>query len=150
MLHFISYAYIFYIVLTISMGKIMDIDSLTYGELKQIANLFNRPAQSSGLVGDYIGKYVIVRSRNEGVNAGIVKAADDTGVVLSDARRIWYHRPKDKAVCWYEGVAQTGLSDDSKVSCAVPEKAIVEDYSITVCTAAAEKSIREIATYEQN
>lgn len=88
-----------------------------------------------------IGKKVIVRSRNEGVNAGIVVLADDTGVELRDCRRIWYHRPKDKALSWYEGVAVTGLSDDSKVSGTVSQKIIIEDYSMTECTDDAFKSI---------
>ena len=126
----------------------MNIDDLTYGELKQIANLFNK--SESSLLSDVIGKYVIVRSRNEGVNAGVVKAADETGIILADARRIWYHKPKDKKLSWYEGVAMSGLSDDSKISGVVTEKIICEDYSITVCSAAAELSIRELKANGQN
>lgn len=90
----------------------------------------------------YIGKYVICRSRNEGVNAGKVLNLDDTGVVLEDARRLYYHKPDNKSVSWYEGVAKYGLDVSSKVSTAI-EKLIVEDYSLTVCTIEAEKSIRE-------
>ena len=127
----------------------MNIDDLTYGELKQIANLFNK-TENNGITSDVVGKYVIVRSRNEGINAGLVKAADETGIVLTDARRIWYHKPKDKSVSWYEGVAKTGLSRDSKVSCAVEEKVIVESYSITFCTKEAETSIREMPSHGQS
>ena len=87
------------------------------------------------------GKFVLVRSRNEGINAGTVVCADETGVELSGARRIWYHKPKDSSVCWYEGVAQTGLSSDSKVSGTVDSKVIIEDYSATVCTPSAADSI---------
>lgn len=78
-----------------------------------------------------IGKAVIVRSRNEGINAGIVELADDTGVVLKNARRLYYHRPKDASLSWYEGVAQSGISDNSKVSGTVDRKVIIEDYSMT-------------------
>jgi len=95
-----------------------------------------------------IGKYVIVRSRNEGINAGILKAADDTGCVLSEARRIWYHRPKNKKTAWYEGVADSGLHSDSKISCPVEEKYIIEDYSITVCTEDAASSIKKAKSHE--
>ena len=63
-----------------------------------------------------IGKAVIVRSRNEGINAGIVILADATGVVLQKCRRIWYHKPKDTKLAWYEGVSVSGLSPNSKVS----------------------------------
>jgi hypothetical protein len=95
-----------------------------------------------------IGRYVLVRSRNEGINAGVVVAADATGVVLAECRRIWYHRPADET-SWYEGVANSGLHPSSKISAAVCEKVIVEDYSITICSAAAEKSIREFPANEQ-
>ena len=129
--------------------KNVNIDEMTYGELKQIANLFNK-SESSNLLNDAVGKYVIVRSKNEGINAGVVKAADETGIILSDARRIWYHKPKDKKLSWYEGVAESGLSSDSKVSGVVSEKTIIEDYSITRCSAISELSIRDIKANEQN
>ncbi len=95
-----------------------------------------------------IGKYVIVRSRNEGINAGVLKAADETGCVITDARRIWYHKPKDPSVSWYEGVAKTGLSKDSKISCPVSKKYIIEDYSITVCEDDAKESIKRHKSHE--
>jgi hypothetical protein len=96
-----------------------------------------------------IGKKVIARTRNEGINAGIVKYADKNGVILSSARRIWYHKPADKSLCWYEGVAESGLSKDSKVSCTVGEKAIIEDYSLTICTDEAFSSIMEKTPHAQ-
>lgn len=89
----------------------------------------------------YTGKFVIVRSRNEGINAGTLKAADDTGCILENCRRLWWHKPADVGLSWYEGVAVSGLSSDSKVSCTVSAKVIVEDYSITLCSNDAEKSI---------
>lgn len=97
-----------------------------------------------------IGKFVIVRSRNEGINAGTVVVADSSGVELRDARRIWYHKPKDKGLSWYEGVAVSGLSDDSKVSGTVPSKIIIEDYSMTECTMNAAASIREHTSHAQS
>ena len=128
----------------------MNVNDLTIGEAKELAALFGNTAQSSVANGSsLIGKYVIVRSRNEGVNAGIITEMDETGIVIKDARRIWYHRPADKSISWYEGVALTGLSDNSKISAEVPLKAIIEDYSITVCTADAEKSIREHKAHAQ-
>jgi len=97
-----------------------------------------------------IGKYAIVRSRNEGVNAGIIVDADETGVVVKDARRLWRHKPKDISMSWYEGVSVSGVSKDSRISNPVLEKTIIEDYSITLCTDVAEKSIREAVTNEQS
>ena len=127
----------------------IDIDSLTIGQAKELAALFQQGAVNSEIHSRHIGRYVLVRSRNEGINAGFVIAADETGIVLSDARRIWYHRPADKTA-WYEGVANSGLRHDSRISAAVAEKVIVEDYSITVCSAEAEKSIRGFKAHEQD
>lgn len=109
----------------------------------------NVAIDKSDLYSRYIGKYVICRSYNEGVNAGKVVALDETGVILEDARRLYYHKPADKNISWYEGVSKSGLSDDSKVS-TPREKIIVESYSLTVCTADAEKSIREAKDNEQS
>lgn len=126
----------------------MEIDDLTIGQLKDLQNLIGGKSQNH-MLKNYIGKYVIVRSRNEGVNAGKVIDIDETGVVLGDARRLYYHKPVNKNVSWYEGVAKTGISEDSKVGCAI-EKVIVEDYSLTICTSDAEKSIREAKDNEQS
>ena len=126
----------------------MNINDLTIGEAKEIAKIFTNAASS--IHTRNIGKYVIVRSRNEGINAGVVVEADETGVVLKDARRIWYHRPANEKTSWYEGVALSGLREGSKLSPPVSEKAIVEDYSITLCTSVAEKSIREFESHAQN
>lgn len=129
----------------------MNIDELTYGQIKEIAKLAcgTKQAPSSGLGNQFIGKYVIVRSRNEGINAGKVIELDDTGVILEDARRLYYHKPANKEMSWYEGVALEGLSKDSKVGAEVT-KLIIEDYSLTICTKDAEKSIRGAKTNAQS
>jgi hypothetical protein len=128
----------------------MNIENLTIKEAREIATLFQNQSQPKiSFLQNYVGKYVIVRSRNEGINAGFVKVLDETGIVLTEARRIWYHKPKDIKTSWYEGVAQSGLSDDSKISSPV-EKVIIEDYSITVCTDVASNSIQNHKTNEQS
>ena len=134
----------------------VDINSLTLGQIKEIAAIAGsigiKPVEStptSAINSRYIGKYVIVRSRNEGVNAGEVVMADETGIVLKDSRRVWYHRPADKTA-WYEGVANSGLRHDSKISAAVSEKAIIEDYSVILCSSSAEESIRGFKAHEQS
>ena len=128
----------------------MNLDDLTIGEAKKLAAMFGgKSCETSGIGSQFIGKYVIVRSRNEGINAGKVIELDDTGVILEDARRLYYHKPANKELSWYEGVALEGLSKDSKVGPEVT-KLIIEDYSITVCTKEAEKSIRGAKTNAQS
>lgn len=119
----------------------MDLEDLTLGQAKQLIALFNGEKQST-ILSEAIGKYCIVRTRNEGINAGMVVMADETGVVLEEARRIYYHKPKSTTLSWYEGVSQSGLSKDSKISGTVERKYIIEDYSLTICSLEAQKSIR--------
>lgn len=104
-------------------------------------NLFNK----------MIGKKVIVRSRNEGLNAGIVIMADKTGIELTSCRRLWGCRPKNKKHSWYEGVAMSGISEDSIVSNTVPQKIIIEkNYSVTPCTDDAFYSIMKLTPNDQD
>ena len=144
-----------------------ELESLTIGEAKtrqdtalseylELSEIFGRdavlPNSSSGesLTNNAIGKYVIIRSRNEGINAGVLVMADNTGVVLDEARRLWYHKPAVKSESWYEGVANHGLGDGTKISGTVGRKIIIEDYSITVCTDKAKTSISGATPHAQN
>jgi hypothetical protein len=130
----------------------MNIDEMTIKQVREIATIINGVSGSNvrNLYSQYIGKYVIVRSRNEGINAGTVVDIDDTGVVIKDARRLWRHMPKDRSMSWYEGVATSGLGDGSRVSNTVSQKVICEDYSLTICTNEAEESIRGAESNEQS
>ncbi len=131
-------------------------------DLKEIMSLISADAPTQGaanVASHFVGKYAIIRSRNEGINAGEIVAADGTGVVLRNARRIWFHRPANKSESWYpankseswyEGVANHGISDDSKVSGTVSQKAIIEDYSITLCTDVARQSIESAVAHAQS
>ena len=127
----------------------MNIKDLTIGQAEELVSLFGNNNRESCLHDRYVGKYVICRTRSEGVNAGEVIALDDTGVVLRDARRLYYHLPADKKMSWYEGVAKSGLAASSKVGVAI-DKFLSEDYSLTVCTEDAERSIRSAKNHEQS
>lgn len=125
----------------------MNINDLTIGEFKELSKLFSGEKRKN--IGAHkIGSYVLVRSRNEGLNAGVLADIDETGCVIKEARRLWYHKPAKKSSCWYEGVSLHGLDESSKVSEVVSEKVIIEDFSLTPCEKIAEKSIRGIKSYE--
>lgn len=126
----------------------MDITDLTLGQIKELVAMFDHscPSKATSIFGELVGKYVLVRSRNEGVNAGYVSEAGKGYIVLKDARRLWYH--KAKIGVWYEGVANSGVSDDSKLSPMVDKKVIVEDYSVTLCSGLARLSIQEHEYHE--
>ena len=130
----------------------MDLNELTLGQIKELQTIFTGtiPETNNSFLKSAIGKYVIVRSRNEGINTGVVESLDSTGIILKDARRIYFHAPKDKKLSWYEGVAVSGLSDSSKISGTVERKYIIEDYSITIVSKEAEDNIRGFKANAQN
>jgi hypothetical protein len=129
----------------------MNIDDLTIGDAKALAAMLGHSSASgSDPYAQYVGKSVIVRSRNEGINFGTVVSANAECVILKDARRIWYHKPADSKQSWYEGVANTGLSGDSKISAPVGQKLIAEDYSLTLCTQDAADNITEAPIHAQS
>jgi hypothetical protein len=130
--------------------KTLKIDDVEYVRKDSVKNEVVNFTGDETLQSRMIGKNVIVRSRNEGINAGTVVLADETGVELKDCRRIWYHEPKNPAMSWYEGVAVSGLNSNSKVSPTVKTKIIVEDYSMTVCLDDAYKTIMELVPNAQN
>ena len=129
----------------------MNLDELTIGEAKELVNLLTPTTNVTRPIGaGALGKYVIVRTKNEGINAGYIKEMNQNGIILTEARRIWYHKPADKGMSWYEGVAISGLADGCKISHPVTMKIIMEDYSVTACTTKAKKSIEEYEGYAQN
>lgn len=89
-----------------------------------------------------IGQYVIIRTRNEGLNCGFLESADETGCVLTKARRIYKSISKDKTLSWYEGVSVSGLCEkDGIISGIVDKKIIIEDYSITTVSLVAQSNL---------
>jgi hypothetical protein len=85
----------------------MNIDGMTYGELKQIAAMFGTCAPKPA--NPVIGKFCIARCYAAGVHAGIVESVDGDNVVLRDSRRLWSWQAK-------EGVALSGLAQNGLVS----------------------------------
>jgi hypothetical protein len=101
-----------------------------------------------GIYSKYVGKYVLCRTRNEGINFGKVKEASDSAVILEEAQRLHYFKPAIASESWYEGVSAHGITSDSRISMK-SEKLIKEDYSLTLCTAVAISSIQSAPTHEQ-
>lgn len=89
-----------------------------------------------------IGKYVIVRCRDAGVHAGVLESYEGREAVLTEARRLWYWKPANRAA-FLSGVAVEGLHEDSKIGLAVPRIMLTEDCEVIECSAKAAKSIRE-------
>ena len=95
----------------------MNIDNLTYGELKQIASLFNATTETKTLNG-MIGKKCIVRTYSAGVWFGEVSEKSGKEVIIKNARRLWKWFAKESISL--SAVAIHGIDHDkSKVNEAV-------------------------------
>ena len=90
-----------------------------------------------------IGKYVIVRCRDAGVHAGVLKAHEGREALLEDSRRLWYWKPASKKK-FLSGVAVAGLDSSSKIGTKLESLHLTETCEIILCTKQAEDSIRGI------
>ena len=129
----------------------MNIDNLTFGELKQIASMFaNTQVQQSSqqLDNKMIGKYVIVRCRDAGVHAGYLESHNGRECVLTESRRLWYWNPANGQK-FLSGLALVGADDSSKIAGKLPRIHLTENCEIIQCTDVAEKSISEAKVDEK-
>lgn len=95
---------------------------------------------------DWIGKYVIVRCRDAGVHAGILKSRDGRQCELTGSRRLWYWKPANKAA-FLSGVATEGLDHKaSKIGAAI-DILLTENCEVIACTDTAAQSITQAPNY---
>jgi hypothetical protein len=116
----------------------MNIDNLTFGELKQIAAMFGAAKQETK-PHLFVGKYVIARCYSAGVHAGEVVSAEGENVILKNSRRLWSWKAQDGVAL--SGVAQNGLKSESKVDTLNPEIALTGVCELIPCSDKARKSI---------
>ena len=127
----------------------MEIEDLTIREAREIAAMFGTTTSSVECIkhqSDKIGKYVIVRCRDAGVHAGVLRAADGRSCSLTESRRLWYWKPANGAA-FLSGVATQGLDDTSKIGAPVSID-LTENCEIIACSPEAEASIRALKSYE--
>lgn len=116
----------------------MNIDNMTYGELKQIAALFGA-VNNAAPAHPFIGKYVIARCYAAGVHAGTIVSVDGDTAILKDSRRLWSWKAKDGVAL--SGVAQTGVQSGCKIDVVNPEIYLTGVCELIPCSAVAKESI---------
>lgn len=122
----------------------MNIDNLTFGELKQIVALFqtgnvnNAPHKSGGL-SVMVGHKCIVRTYSAGVWFGEVEQKAGNEVIVKNARRMWrWHAAESVSL---SAVANHGINEkQSKIAEAV-ESVWLEAIELIPCTHKAIASI---------
>jgi hypothetical protein len=116
----------------------MNIDDLTFGELKQIVAMFGATKQETK-PHPFVGKYVIARCYSAGVHTGEVVSAHGENVILKNSRRLWSWKAQDGVAL--SGVAQNGLKPESKVDTLNPEIALTGVCELIPCSGTARESI---------
>ena len=94
----------------------MNIDDMTYGELKRIATMFSIAGTKQTDESPLLGQHVVVRTFSAGVHIGTLAAKQGENVLLKDARRLW----KWAGAFTLSEVAQNGVQKDSRIACVVP------------------------------
>ena len=116
----------------------MNLDDLTYGELKQIAAMFGAqtaPAAPHPMV----GKFVILRCYSAGVHAGELVSQTGDQAILRNARRLWSWQANSGVAL--SGLAINGLKS-GKVDTMVPDIALTGVIETIPCSDKAKESIR--------
>jgi len=90
-----------------------------------------------------VGRYVIVRCRDAGVHAGVLRAHEGREALLENSRRLWYWKPAGGKK-FLSGVAVMGLDPSSKVGAPIELLHLTETCEIILCTEQAAKSIAGI------
>lgn len=117
----------------------VNIDSMTIGEAKQLAAMFGQQAGPREIAGD--GRYVIVRSRDAGVQFGKLDRYTEGGTVyLTDARQMWSWTAAEGGTlldCATHGVK------GGKFSTVSPAVTVIGACAIIDCTPKAEASLKD-------
>mgnify|MGYP000060584300 CR=1 FL=1 len=117
----------------------MNIDNMTYGELKSIAAIFS-VSTSEAEPHHMAGNYVICRCESAGVHAGTLVSKKGQQVVLKDSRRLWSWEAKG-------GVALSGLAvhglKGGKLDTSLDLIELDGVIETIQCTAAAQESINK-------
>ena len=117
----------------------MNINELTYGELKEIAKIFGSSDKSDTGLNDQVGEKVIVRTYSAGAWFGKLTKKSGMQVYLENARRLW--RFKCNSGISLSGVALHGVCHSASQICAPLKRQCLEAIEIIDCTESAIKSI---------
>ena len=116
----------------------LNIDELTIGQAKELANLFGSQTKTETL-NEMVGKKVIIRTYSAGVWFGILDQKSGNEVILKDARRMWKWHAKESISL--SGVANYGIKESSSRIAPPVSNVWLEAIEIISCTDTAVKSI---------
>lgn len=90
-------------------------------------------------------KYVIVRTYSAGVFAGYIKSRKGSGIVMTNARRLWrWAGAASLSQLAMEGVCKP---QECKFPCEVDEVELLQVIEIDTCTEKAKQSIKDVPVW---
>jgi hypothetical protein len=123
----------------------MNIDNLTYGQIKEIADVFSSTQSSKHTNSLRVnGKLepVIVRCRDAGVHFGFLEFYEGRTVKLQNSRRLWKWKAKEGLAL--SGVAINGIDpSQSKIDVLVENILLLDACEIIFASYKSQKSILE-------
>lgn len=131
----------------------MNIDDLTIGQAKELANMFPNmgasnedftTAQFEGInstLNSMIGKKVIIRTYTAGVFFGVLEQKADEEVILKNARRMYYWKAKEGISL--SACALYGVNDTYSKIIEPVESIWLKAIEIIPCTEVAIKSLED-------
>jgi hypothetical protein len=129
--------------------KIMNLDDLTFGELKQINQMFSQSSMPSipSIANHLIGKFVIVRTYSAGVHAGILSVHSGKECILKNAIRIHFW----DGACSLNQLSLEGTKkpENCRFSVIIDEIYLSEIIEIIPCTSEAIENIKEVPTWKK-
>ena len=124
----------------------MNINDMTIGEAKKLANLFNQNSVDAPI--QHVGKRCIIRCYASGVHFGTLTSRNGREVDLVNARRLWRWNTGGAGVSLSE-VSQTGISAvSSKICRAVPSITLLDAIEIIPCSDVASETIEEAKVHQ--
>lgn len=96
---------------------------------------------------EMIGEYVIVRCSDAGVHAGTLVDYEGREVVLKDSRRLWFWKAADNKIS-LSGVAEAGITDESKIPDVVSRIVLADACEIIATTEKAQRSIENAKIHQ--
>lgn len=124
----------------------INLNDLTIGEAKELANLFNNN-KTSTFAHHLIGKYVIIRTYAAGVWFGILDQKSGNEVILKQARRM-YKFWCEKSIS-LSGVALYGIKHDESQICGAVNEVWLEAIEILPTNEVATASLLSAPEVEQ-
>ena len=117
----------------------MNINDLTIGQAKELANIFGNQHQSTAGLTAMIGKKCVVRTYSAGVWFGEIAEKSNNEVIVKNARRMWQWYAADSISL--SGVALYGIKHDRSRIAPVVDSVWLEAIELIPAT---EKAIASI------